>query len=73
MNQLRLQYIYRYINPQGNSLYSHRYLKQDKTSCFSFYLFSSFSTKLENRRTEEVLPRRDDWNQWERGGDGKRG
>jgi hypothetical protein len=33
---------------QGNSLYSHIYLKQAKMSFFS-------STKLENRRMEQVL------------------
>jgi hypothetical protein len=39
--------------PQGNSLCSYLYLKQTKTSCFSFSFFSSI--KLENRRAEQVL------------------
>jgi hypothetical protein len=38
---------------QGNILCSYLYLKQTKISFFSF-LFSS--TKLENRRAEQVLP-----------------
>jgi hypothetical protein len=38
-----------------NSLYSYLYLKQAKMSCFSFSLFSS--TKSENRRKEQALPR----------------
>jgi hypothetical protein len=40
---------------QGNSLCSYIY-KQAKTSFFSFFLFSS--TKSENKRAEQVLPRR---------------
>jgi hypothetical protein len=39
---------------QGNYLCSYLYLKQGKTSCFSFYLLFS-STKPENRRAEQVL------------------
>jgi hypothetical protein len=43
---------------QGNSLCSYLYLKLVKMSffLFIFYLFSS--TKSENRRAEQVLPRR---------------
>jgi hypothetical protein len=41
---------------KGNSLCSYLYLKQAKMSYFSFYLFSFFSTQLENRRAEQVLP-----------------
>jgi hypothetical protein len=48
-----LKHIYMQI-PQGNSLCSHLYLKQAKMSFFS--LFSS--TKLENGRVKQVLPRR---------------
>jgi hypothetical protein len=40
---------------QENSQCSYLYLKLAKTSCFSFYLFSS--TKLEDRRAEQVLPK----------------
>jgi hypothetical protein len=41
---------------QGNSLYRYLYLKQAKCHAFLiFYLFSS--TKLENRKEEQVLPR----------------
>jgi chloramphenicol O-acetyltransferase len=57
--------------PQVNSLYSYLYLKETKMSCFSFYLFSS--TKSINRRTEQVLPRREGWHQWEGDVSGKRG
>jgi hypothetical protein len=58
---------------QGNSLYSYLYLKQAKMSCFSFYLFFFFpSTKLANRRAEQVLPCGVGWHQWEGGGDGER-
>jgi hypothetical protein len=57
--------------PQGNSLYScYLYLKQAKMSCFSFYLFSS--AKSENRKVEQVLPRRKGWHQGEGGGGGER-
>jgi hypothetical protein len=45
---------------QGNSLCSYLYLKQVKMSCISFYLFLVFSTKSENRRAEQVLPRGED-------------
>jgi hypothetical protein len=38
---------------------------------FIFYLFSS--TKLENRRVKQVLPRREGWRQWEGRGDEERG
>jgi hypothetical protein len=40
---------------QGISLYSYFYLKLAKMSCFSYYVFSS--TKSENKRAEQVLPR----------------
>jgi hypothetical protein len=59
--------------PQGNSWYSHFYLKEAKMSCFSFYIFSS--EKLENRKVEQVLPSREGWHQWEGeviGGEGRR-
>jgi hypothetical protein len=39
----------------GNSLCSYLYLKLAKSSCFSFYLFSS--SKSENRRAEQILAR----------------
>jgi hypothetical protein len=43
----------------GNSLDSYFYLKQAKMSFFSFSFFLQFSsTKLENRRLEQVMP----WN-----------
>jgi hypothetical protein len=42
---------------RGNSLCSYLYLKQAKVSYFSFFIFSLFSsTKLENKRAEQVLP-----------------
>jgi hypothetical protein len=41
---------------QGNSLYSYLYLKQ-KYYVLLFIFFLS-STKLENRRAEQVLPER---------------
>jgi hypothetical protein len=40
-------------------------------SCFYFFLFSS--AKLENRRAEQVLPKREGWHQWKGGDDGERG
>jgi hypothetical protein len=40
-------------------------------SCFSFYIFST--TKWVNRRVEQLLPRREGWDQWDWGGVGKRG
>jgi hypothetical protein len=37
---------------------------------FFVFIFSLFSsTKLENRREEQVLPRTEGWCQWEQGGD----
>jgi hypothetical protein len=59
---------------------SYLYLKQAKMSCFSFNHFSSFSfqfylyysTKLENRRAEQVLLWEEDWHLWEGGGVGER-
>jgi hypothetical protein len=43
---------------QGISLYSYLYLKLAKMPCFSYYLLWFFSsTKSENRRAEQVLPR----------------
>jgi hypothetical protein len=48
--------------PQGNALCSYLYHKQTKMSCFSLNLFSC--TKLENRRAEQVLHRREGWHQW---------
>jgi hypothetical protein len=44
---------------QENSLCSYLYLKQNKMSCFLFYFFSS--TKSENRRVEQVLPKGKGW------------
>jgi hypothetical protein len=41
----------------GISLYSYPYLKLAKTPCFSYYLLRFSSTKLENKRVEQVLPR----------------
>jgi hypothetical protein len=41
---------------QKNSLCGYLYLKLAKTSFFSFY-FCVSSTKWENRRTKQVLPR----------------
>jgi hypothetical protein len=35
---------------QGNSLHSYFYLKQDKMSCFSFYLFSLFFYKIREQK-----------------------
>jgi hypothetical protein len=59
---------------QGNSLCSNLCLKQAKMSCFSFYFFPFFSTKLENRRAEQVLPKAVGvWYQWEVGGKGEKG
>jgi hypothetical protein len=44
----------------GVSLYSYLYLKLAKTLCLSYYLlcFLFSSTKLENKRVEQVLPRK---------------
>jgi hypothetical protein len=43
----------------GISLYSYPYLKVAKTLSFlSSLMFSFFSTKLENKREEQVLPGR---------------
>jgi hypothetical protein len=57
---------------QGISLCSYLYLKlKCHVFCFVFSLFSS--TKLENRRLEQVLPRGEGWHQWEGGGVGERG
>jgi hypothetical protein len=42
---------------QGNSLCSYLYLKLAKMPCFSFYLLCFSSTKSENRRADQVLPR----------------
>jgi hypothetical protein len=49
---------------QENSLCGYLYLK---LKCHIFhFIFSPFSpTKLENRRVEQVLPKREDWHQWE--------
>jgi hypothetical protein len=53
---------------------SYLYLKLAKTSCFSFYLFSS--TKSENRRVEQVLwevgGKKEGWHQLEGEGGGER-
>jgi hypothetical protein len=52
---------------------SYLYLKLSKMSCF-FYIFSLFSsTKSNNRRTKQVLPRGESFQQQKGGGDGKRG
>jgi hypothetical protein len=61
---------------QGNSLCSHLYLKLPKghISHFIFYVFSP--TKLENRRTEQVLPRcgrGSGWHWWKGEGGRERG
>jgi hypothetical protein len=45
----------------GNSLCSYLYLKLAKMSFFSFFFF--YSTKSENKRVEQVLPRREGWHQ----------
>jgi hypothetical protein len=37
--------------------YMHGNNKLAKTPCFSYYLLCFFSTKLENRRAKQVLPR----------------
>jgi hypothetical protein len=42
--------------PQENSLYGYLYLNLAKITCYSFSLFSS--VKWENKRVEQVLPRR---------------
>jgi hypothetical protein len=52
MNQLELYYLYTWKYYKETPCVAF-YLKQAKMSCFSFFLFSS--TKLENRRKEEVL------------------
>jgi hypothetical protein len=62
---------------QENSLYSYLYLKVAKLPCFSYYFYVFASIKLENRRTEQVLPS-GGWGCWhwwegERGGDRERG
>jgi hypothetical protein len=41
-------------NNKGLSLYSYLYLKLAKMLCFSYYVLSS--TKLENKKVEQVLP-----------------
>jgi hypothetical protein len=41
---------------QGISLHSYPYVKLAKTPCFSYYLLRFSSTKLENKREEQVLP-----------------
>jgi hypothetical protein len=41
---------------QGISLYSYLHLKPGETLCFSFCLICFSSTKLENKRAEQVLP-----------------
>jgi hypothetical protein len=40
------------------SLYSYLYLKLAKTPCLLIIAYVFFSTKLENKRAEQVLPRR---------------
>jgi hypothetical protein len=57
---------------QGNTLYRYLYLKHTKMSCFSLYLLSFFSTKSENRKVEQVLPRGESWHQWKEEVMGKR-
>jgi hypothetical protein len=42
---------------QGNSLCGLLYLKQAKMSCLSFCLFFFSSTKSENGKEEQILPR----------------
>jgi hypothetical protein len=56
---------------QGNFPSSYLYLKLAKchVSCFIFIFYGFSSTKLENRRAEQVLPGVGVWHQWEgRGG-----
>jgi hypothetical protein len=47
----------------------------NKLKCHVFhFLFSLLSsTQLENRRVEQVLPRREGWYQWDGGGGWERG
>jgi hypothetical protein len=55
---------------QGNVLCSYLYLKLENMPCLSIYLSDFSSTKLENRKTEQVLRV---WHWWKWGGGGKRG
>jgi hypothetical protein len=59
---------------QGNSLknVNKATFLSNNLKCHVFhFLFSS--TKLENRRIEEVLHREEGWHQWEGGGVGEKG
>jgi hypothetical protein len=40
----------------GISVYSYLYLKLAKILCLSFMSYASSSTKLENKRVEQILP-----------------
>jgi hypothetical protein len=53
---------------QENLLCSYLYLKQQKNNHFPFFS----STKLENRRSEQLLKGGGVWYQWEGEGGGKR-
>jgi hypothetical protein len=56
-----------------SSLCSYLYFKLAKMPCFSFLSFMFFSTtKLENRREEQVL-QREGWHWWEGKGVRERG
>jgi hypothetical protein len=52
---------------QENSLCSSLYLQLTKISCFSSYFICLYSTKLENRRVEQVLWG-GGWHKWGEGG-----
>jgi hypothetical protein len=41
-------------------------------SCLSFYLFSFSFYKIGEQESEQVLPRREGWHQWEWGNDEER-
>jgi hypothetical protein len=45
---------------QGNSLCSYLYLKLEKCHSFLFFFSLFSSTKLENMRAEQILPRVED-------------
>jgi hypothetical protein len=48
---------------QGISLYSYSYLKLPKMPCFSYYPLC-FSSKSENKRAEQILPRGGEGERW---------
>jgi hypothetical protein len=58
---------------QGNSVCRYLYLKEAKMS-FSHVVFSLLSsTKSENRRAEQVLPRGKGQHRWKGRGNGEKG